>query len=113
MSSTPTPPLTPEAIDHLARKRAGAKIGWYFHALVFVLINLGVFAMSEYAFGHRHWSIKPVLGWGFGLVLHGVSVFWLGKGSDFRERMVAKERARLQAMQVQVTAPPPPPPAVP
>jgi hypothetical protein len=97
--SAPLNRLTPEALDRLARKRAGAKIGWYLHALVFVLVNAGVFAMSEYAFGHRHWSIKPFLGWGLGLVLHGVAVFWLGKGSGFRERMVAKERARLERLQ--------------
>jgi hypothetical protein len=91
--------LSPEDIDRLARKRAGAKIGWYIHAAVFVLVNLGIFAVSEYALGHRPWSIKPFLGWGLGLALHGISVFWLGKGSDFRERLVQKERERLQRQQ--------------
>jgi 2TM domain len=89
-------PLTPEEIDRLARKRAGAKIGWYLHATVFVLVNLFVFANSEYGFGERHWSIKPFLGWGLGLALHGVSVFWIGKSTDFRERLVEKERERLR-----------------
>ena len=31
--------LTPEDIDHLARKRANAKLGWYTHAVVYVLVN--------------------------------------------------------------------------
>lgn len=89
-------PLSPEEIDRLARKRAGAKMGWYFHAAVFVLVNLFVFACSEYAFGSRHWSIKPFLGWGLGLALHGISVFWRSKTSAFRERLVEKERERLR-----------------
>jgi CheY-like chemotaxis protein len=40
--------------------------------------------------------VFPLLGWGLGLALHGVSVFVLGSGSGLRERMVQKERERLQ-----------------
>lgn len=89
-------PLTPEEIERLARKRAGAKLGWFIHAAVYVLVNLVIFAMSRYAFGTRPWSVFPLLGWGLGLALHGVSVFLLGSGSGLRERMVQKERERLQ-----------------
>lgn len=92
---TPQPPLSPEEIDHLARRRASAKLGWYFHAAVYLLVNLYLFSMSEYASGTHRWSFKPLLGWGLGLALHGVSVFVLGKGSGLRERMVQKERERL------------------
>jgi len=89
-------PLTPEEIDRLARKRAGAKLGWYVHASVYVLVNLFIFAISEYGFGQRRWSVFPLLGWGLGLALHGVSVFVLGAGSGLRERLVEKERERLR-----------------
>lgn len=90
-----TQPLTPEEIDRLARKRAGAKLGWYFHATVYVLVNLFLFAMSTYGFGAQRWSLAPVLGWGLGLALHGVSVFVISRGSDLRERLVRKEREKL------------------
>ena len=93
--SMPTP-LSPEAIEQLARRRAGAKLGWYIHAVVFVLVNTVVFSISRYGFGSRPWSVAPLLGWGLGLALHGISVFVLGKGSGLRERMVQKERERLQ-----------------
>lgn len=89
-------PMSPEEIDRLARKRAGAKLGWYFHAAVYVTVNLFLFAISEYGFGQRGWSIKPLLGWGLGLALHGASVWLLGAGGDLRERMVQNERERLQ-----------------
>lgn len=88
-------PLSSDDIDRLARKRAGAKLGWYFHATVYVLVNLFLYAMSIYGFGTRRWSLAPLLGWGLGLALHGVSVFVIGKGSDLRERMVRKEREKL------------------
>ena len=87
--------LSEEEIERIARKRAGAKLGWYIHALVFVLVNLFLFGMSRYGFGQRPWSVYPLLGWGVGLALHGISVFMLGKGTPFRERLVQRERERL------------------
>lgn len=87
--------LSTEEIDRLARRRAGAKIGWYLHALVYLLVNLGLLAFSQHGFGQRQWSPAPALGWGLGLALHGFSVFLLGQGSGMRERMVEKERERL------------------
>lgn len=99
MTTTNRTPMSPEEIDRLARRRAGAKLGWYFHATVYVVVNLFIFAMSEYGFGHRPWSVKPLLGWGLGLALHGASVWLLGAGGNLRERMVQAERERLQREQ--------------
>ena len=89
-------PMTPDDIERLARRRAGAKLGWYIHATVYVVVNLFIYAISEYGFGQRRWSVFPLLGWGLGLTLHGISVFLIGKGGGLRERMVQKERERLQ-----------------
>jgi len=89
-------PLSNDDIDRLARRRAGAKLGWYAHAAVYLIVNLFLFALSEYALGERRWSIYPMLGWGLGLALHGVAVFVLGSGSALREQMIDKERERLR-----------------
>ena len=89
-----SPTRSPEALERLAHKRAAAKLGWYVHAAVFVVVNLVLLALSRHGFGSRPWSVFPFLGWGLGLALHGVSVFVLGNG--LRERLVQKERARLQ-----------------
>ena len=94
-----TTPLSPDEIDNLARKRAGAKLGWYIHATVYVLVNLFLFAASRYGFGTRNWSLGPLLGWGLGLALHGISVWFLGAGAGFRERMVQRERDQIQRQQ--------------
>jgi hypothetical protein len=91
--------LSPEEIDRIARKRANAKMGWFIHAAVYLTVNAFIFLRSEYMFGTRSWSMGPVLGWGLGLALHGISVFVLGKGSGLRERMVQKERERLLRQQ--------------
>jgi hypothetical protein len=90
--------MTPEDMDRLARKRAGAKLGWYVHATVYLLVNIFLFALAAYGegMGRRPWSLYPAMGWGLGLALHGVSVFVLGNGSGLRENMVQRERERLQ-----------------
>ena len=88
-----------EEIDRPARKHAGAKLGWYTHASLYLVINLRMFAMSKYGFGSRSWSPFPLFGWGLGLALHGISVFVLGAGSGLRERMVRREREKLQRQQ--------------
>jgi hypothetical protein len=93
------PLLPPDDLERLAHKRAAAKLGWYIHALVYVVVNLFIFAISTYAFGHRPWSVFPLLGWGVGLALHGVAVFMLGDGSSFRHRLVERERERLHREQ--------------
>jgi Ni/Fe-hydrogenase subunit HybB-like protein len=99
MAAMPETRLSPEEIDRLARKRAGAKLGWYIHATVFVVVNIGLFAMSTQGWGHRAWRPGPVIGWGFGLALHWISVFLLGRGSALRERMVRQERERIERAQ--------------
>ena len=89
-------PMSNDDIDRLARRRASAKLGWYTHAAVYLVVNLFLFALSEYGMGQRRWSIYPMMGWGLGLALHGVAVFLLGSGTGLRERMIEKERERLR-----------------
>ena len=91
--------LSEDDIERIARRRAGAKLGWYVHATVFVLVNLGMFAFFHLGLTRRPWSMAPVLGWGAGLLLHGISVFILATGSPLRERMLQRERERLQREQ--------------
>ena len=92
-------PRTDFEIDRLARKRAGAKMGWYTHAAVYVAVNLLLVAIAffgEHDSGGRQWPIYPALGWGLGLLLHGVGVFVVGAGSGLKERLVERERRKLE-----------------
>ncbi|RID97997.1 2TM domain-containing protein [Simplicispira hankyongi] len=90
-----TSPLSAEALERLAQRRARAKMGWYAHASVYLLVNLLLVTLS--ASSGRHWAVFPALGWGLGLLVHGVSVFLLASGSDLHERLVQAERNRLVA----------------
>ena len=89
-----TPSLSPE-LERLAQKRASARLGWFTHATVYVTVISGLALLG--AQQGRFWPIAPALGWGFGLLMHGLRVFAIGKGSALRERLVQKERERLLA----------------
>ncbi|MDB5829931.1 MAG: hypothetical protein JWQ73_4151 [Variovorax sp.] len=86
-------PTTASRIDKLARRRAKAKMGWFAHATAFTVVNLGLITLSLMTGGT--WAIYPLLGWGVGLAMHGVSVWALPQGSALMDRMVEKERAKL------------------
>ncbi|MDO9135848.1 2TM domain-containing protein [Hydrogenophaga sp.] len=88
-----TPLSTDADLDRIARRRAGARMGWYIHALVFLAVNTALMGISL-ASG-RHWAIYPALGWGLGLLMHGVGVWMALGGGGLQARLVAQERERL------------------
>lgn len=83
---------TPD-LERIARRCAGAKLGWYIHAAVFVLVNL--FLMAIAAMHGRTWAFYPAFGWGLGLLIHGAVVFLVTGGAGLHDRMVQRERERL------------------
>lgn len=87
--------MTEERLQKLALRRAKAKLGWYMHATVYVLVNLFLIALS--ASSGRHWAVFPLAGWGIGLAAHWASVWLLPPGGVVLQRMAAKERSRLAA----------------
>jgi hypothetical protein len=86
---------TERLLQRRARRRVGMKMGFCIHALVFVLVNLGLFALNAYTGGGR-WAIFPLLGWGLGLAIHGIVTFVSLQGDGWRDRMVQSEMERLR-----------------
>jgi len=87
--------IEPDDIEARARRRVRRKMGFYTHALVYVLVNLGLFAISA-ASGTGRWPMFALLGWGFALAIHGIVTFTGLHGQGVRERMLAKEIERLR-----------------
>ncbi|OOG39079.1 2TM domain-containing protein [Polaromonas sp. A23] len=86
-------PLQDKTLEQLARKRAGAKMGWYIHATVFIIVNILLAVLS--AMSERHWAMFPAFGWGIGLAVHGFVVFLVTGGGGLHQRLVQQERERL------------------
>jgi hypothetical protein len=77
-------------LEQLARRRAGAKMGWYIHASVYIAVNLLLATLS--AMSGRHWAVFPAFGWGIGLAVHGIVVFIVTGGGGLHQRLVQRER---------------------
>lgn len=92
-----TTTLTDEEIERRAKRRVDMKMGFYVHALVFVLVNFALYALSQLGHGVR-WHVFPLWGWGLGLAIHGVVTFVSLRGEGLRERMMAEEVERLKSM---------------
>jgi hypothetical protein len=86
---------TPPSLESRARRRVGMKIGFGIHALVFVLVNAGLFVIDS-ANGGNGWSRFPLMGWGLGLAIHGIFTFIGLRGDGLRERMMRAEMERLR-----------------
>jgi steroid 5-alpha reductase family enzyme len=78
-----------------AKNRVARKMAFYVHALVFVLVNLGLFLLNQFT-GNTRWHQWPLWGWGLGLAIHGVVTFLSLYSDGWREDMVAKEVERLR-----------------
>lgn len=85
---------TSDAAERLARRRAGAKMGWYVHASVYVLVN--VFLVLLASSRGQNWAMYPLLGWGLGLLIHGAVVFFVAPGGQLYDRVLERERRALR-----------------
>ena len=82
-------------LEARARKRVRRKVGFYIHALVFVIVNLGLYAINTAAGGPR-WSHFPLWGWGLGLAIHGIVTFIALQGDGLQQSMVQREIEHLR-----------------
>ena len=75
-----------------ARSRVKAIKGFYSHLFFYILVNLFLIILNHVTTPGFCWFYWPLLGWGFGLVCHGVSVFGLSGflGEEWEERKIKK-----------------------
>lgn len=89
MSSNPeTSSATGREIPAWARERAEMLQGLYIHALVFVLINAGLFFLNWATRGDdgSWWYLWVLLFWGIGLLIHFAVTFTPVFRSDWVEK---------------------------
>ena len=74
-----------------AKKRVEAKIGFYIHFVVYVGVNILLVLINLLTSPQYLWFKWPLMGWGIGLLFHGLGVFVFSKGESIKERMIEKE----------------------
>ncbi|WP_420476536.1 2TM domain-containing protein [Noviherbaspirillum sp. ST9] len=74
-----------------ARRHVERKIGFYIHLAVYLAVNTGLVLFNLLAVPAKMWAFWPVMGWGIGLLFHGLAVFLRAPGSAWKERMIENE----------------------
>lgn len=71
-----------------AQKVVKARIGFYIHVVIFLIVNAILVGVNLSTTPGRLWFPWPLFGWGVGVAAHALGVFWL---PGLRDRMVDKE----------------------
>jgi 2TM domain len=76
-----------------ARARVRSLRGFYVHATVYVLVNLGLLVVNLVSSPHRLWFFWVALGWGIGLGAHALGVFGPQRriGAGWEQRKIREE----------------------
>ncbi|MBA7709967.1 hypothetical protein ES703_118894 [subsurface metagenome] len=82
--------MTEQSSYEKARKLVEEIKGFYVHLLVYITVNAGLFLINLVSSPGDWWFYWPLLGWGIGLLAHGVAVFGLRGflGSEWEERKI-------------------------
>ncbi|MFT3803238.1 MAG: 2TM domain-containing protein [Burkholderiaceae bacterium] len=80
----------------VARRRAGARMGFLIHLGVYLAVNLVLVVIDLMTPSPVHWAHYPLMGWGLGLAIHGLVVHLQPQGQALHRRLVARELQRLQ-----------------
>jgi hypothetical protein len=84
-------------IRRKAEKRVHAKVGFYWHFMVFVMTMAAVVAINLHYTPQRLWFVWPLCGWGAGLLMHAFATFQArGMTEDMVQAEIRRERARRQ-----------------
>lgn len=76
-----------------AIRRIRAKQAFRIHLAVYVAVNALLVLIWAMTSATNFWPVWPILGWGIGVVAHGVSVY-LGP-SEISEAQIDRELSRL------------------
>ncbi len=74
-----------------ARKRVEAKLGFFIHLTVYVLVNSFLITMNLFQSNEAIWSVWPLGGWGIGLLFHGLGVFVFTGLEKYKKQWIQKE----------------------
>jgi hypothetical protein len=73
-----------------AKKRVEEIRSFYSHLFVYLAVNAGLFLLNIITSPRHLWFYWPLIGWGIGLSIHGLSVFGTQRllGKDWEEKKI-------------------------
>jgi len=85
------------SLEQRARKRAGDKVDFLTHLVVFIVVNFFLLLINIAVSPNSLWVMLVILGCGVGVVIHGADVFLFnGMFEGFKEKLVVSELSKLK-----------------
>ena len=79
-----------------AKKRVEAKIAFYLHLAVYIVVNLLLIIINLATSSGYLWFKWPLLGWGIAIGFHALMTFVFSGGSVIKEKMIEKEMEQMR-----------------
>ena len=79
-----------------ARDRVAAKLSFFLHLAVYVAVNVLLVAVNLLTVPEHLWFYWPMIGWGSGVVIHGLVVLSFFKWRSLIGGMEERELRKLQ-----------------
>ncbi len=87
---------TDEELRAIARRSAEAKVGFYVHFSIYLIVNALLIVFWYVTGAGFPWFIFPLFGWGVGVAAHFFGAF---RGNAYVERLADKEYELLKGRQ--------------
>jgi hypothetical protein len=71
-----------------AKQRVEEMKGFYIHLVSYLLVNAALAVTNLLTSPEYLWFIWPLMGWGVGLIIHGISTFGGLWGKSWEERKI-------------------------
>ena len=68
-----------------------AKLGFFIHVAVYLVVNGLLLTINLINSPQEYWFQWPLLGWGIGVLFHGLGVYVFAGGINVKEHMIEKE----------------------
>ena len=85
-----------QKVKRRAKKKVEEKLAFYLHLGIYLAVNILLLVINLLTWEGVPWFIYPLLGWGVGVVIHGMVAFLDSsrKMAGIKERMLEREIQR-------------------
>ena len=74
-----------------AKRKFETRMSFYTHLAVYLVVITMLTILNLTVAGDYFWAIWPMIGWGSGLIIHGLFTFVFDSPSSLKERLIEKE----------------------
>ena len=83
-----------------AKKKVEARMSFYSHLAVYLGVMTLLTILNLTGDGDYFWAMWPMIAWGSGMIIHGLSTFVFDSKSSLKEQLIEKEMQKGNAKNI-------------